>query len=339
MFRKVQITFLIFTSSSLIIFGGYNCARQITFPPSGNTNYNQGPSGNYGNQDLYGDPNSYANQDPIEPEDPTKNLLPEDPGLTHCKRSERQDLSDAYGASAFIRLDTGVIEDYRLGIRSNFDPECTRMYVNFKPKATGRTGKEIYKNFKGNIAITYEGKVRRYKTGYTERENFYNQWYDSNTFDDEDPAEGDAPKRGTKLKHIEFYAILDDAYGAIIFHIKRIYQKDIRDGEQALIGSGDVWYKMFKSFVWADRHKPCYKSGTYVSKLPQVPPRSSTKCWFLSQGPYSCKPNGVGTRMGTLLYEDQANDFACYEKLGSFGNLNVREAFNVRNGNPWRNWK
>ena len=338
MFRKVQITFLIFTSSALIIFGGYNCARQITFPPSGNTNYNQGPAGNYGNQDPYGNPNSYANQDPIEPEDPTKNLLPEDPGLTHCKRSERQDLSDAYGASAFFRFNTGAIQDYRLGIRSNFESECTRIYVSFKPKATGRTGKERYENFKGNIAITYEGKVRHYKTGYSERETIYNQWFDtgrSGSYKNQPAGKGAPPRKSTKLRHIEFYSILDDAYGAIIFHIERLYEKDIRDGEQSLIASGNIWYKMFRSYV--DRVHPCYKSGTYISKAPQVPPRPSTKCWFLSQGPYSCRTNGVRRPMLNLYWEDQENDFQCYQKLGSFGNLKVREAFNIRSGKPWGN--
>ncbi len=289
MLRKVQITFLMLLSFTIIVMGGYNCAQKISYPPS---------------VPIAVVPD---NQLASEPADPYAGRLPEKPLDNRCNRSQYSDLEKRYGASAFVRVDAGDFIDFRLGLDTNFDVNCKRMYLDMTEKS---------RSYKGELTISYEEnnqiKVETFKTGYNKEENKYNEW------DGRDKTASSSGKLDSK-----FYAIFENSFAAIILQMDKVKLIDDRDGEQRMVGSGKIWYKMFRAF--ANDYDVCYRSGTYISKSKRSGRRPNTRCWFLNAGPHSCKPEGVNS--GVIDLKDR--DYECYDKLGTFGNLNVREAFNV----------
>ncbi len=295
MFRKVQITFLMLFSFIIIMVGGYNCSQKIYTDNVDNTEGFNRPI----------EENPYGSGQPEEEEVDEESLLPDKPLDNYCNREQYEDLRKEFGSSAFARFNAGSLSDYRFGVRSNFDLNCKRMYLNMTKRRS---------RFSGSLTISYEDgngiRWRTYKTGVNESENRYNRW-----------NRRDRSNSG-RLKS-EFYAIFENPSGAIILALDDLRIRNIQDGGSEIVGSGELWYKMFRAY--AGRKDVCYRTGTYISKAKITGRRPSVRCWLLNQGPYSCKPQGVHSGDFNLLHEN----YDCYDKLGTFGNLNVREAFNV----------
>ena len=296
MFRKIQITFLILFSSVIIMLGGYNCAQKINYPSNQVVPIDAPASTIYPSEPL-----PYTG-------DYEDSLLPEEPSDSYCNRSQYDKLRKKHGSSSFVRFQSISLTDYRLGVETNFETNCNRMYLDMT---------ENRNRYEGSLTISYEDgnniHLSAYMTGRNENEIKYNKWVDKQK----------SPSRTGRLSS-KFYAIFQDGDGALILNIDSLIERNIRDGATELIGSGEIWYKMFRSY--AGKRDVCYSSGTYISKSKIVPRRPSARCWLLNEGPFSCKPQGVHSAEVKLT---DNRDYDCFRKLGTFGNLDVREAFNV----------
>lgn len=100
-----------------------------------------------------------------------------------------------------------------------------------------------------------------------------------------------------------FHAVLEDYMGGLVIVIDEFV--DLGDGGPVtdLVG-GTVWYKNF--------------GLTYA-------PHPPTYCWFVSLGPYDCRPWPSGEDMNTFMSKDPQ---AGYIKVGRFSGLSLDEAFN-----------
>jgi len=300
MIRKIQITFLMLFSMCIIIVGGYNCAQKIDYSV-GDTGVSTVPV------------DTSVSYEIEDSEEDTESLLPDKPLDNRCNRSQYNDLEETYGSSAFIVIDgyEDSWSDYRFGIENNFDLNCVRFYM----KMSRNKKKHEYK---GTLTISYEDgnviKMQKYTTPFSK----FNTWEDR-----------DRTASSTGRLDSEFYAIFENPHGSLIFHVSKLLEKNLRDGKNKLIGSGKIWFKMFR--VYANDRDTCYRSGAYVSKAIRVPPRPRQRCWLLNAGPYSCKPQGAFSAFTSL----EQDDYDCYDVLGRFGNLDIREAFGIRKGFPY----
>ena len=149
-------------------------------------------------------------------------------------------------------------------------------------------------------------------------ENKYNRWSGSTWKADRN-----------NTVHKKFHAIFEDEHSALILKIDDVRLKDLRDGDTAYFGAGEIYYKMFR--VWTgDKNDLCYTKGTYVSLARQSLPRKN-RCWLLGTGPFSCRPNGALAPRAKVTNINITGGLSCYSRLGVFFNLKLEGAFNVGN--------
>ncbi len=314
-YRQLSASLLFLLSFAVLVLGGYQCATQnigapgrttIPIQPGGeNGAYGQGESGFY-------DPGP-AHSPRSEDRPSRRNSLPDDPG-DKCARSQYRDLSKRYGEISSFKFDISSLEDYRMGVRQNFDLRCPRMYLSMSRYAKSK------KTYKGALAISFEDgrsiKVQKYTSGWTENENKYNKWLGSSW----------KPDKNDKVNR-SFYAIFENNDNAIILRLEDIRVVDVRDGETAYWGAGELYYKMFRIYS-GDTGDVCYSKGAYVSHAPSRPPKRA-RCWLLGIGPFSCRPNGVLPLKAAVTNIDITKSLKCYNRLGEFFGLDIERAFNV----------
>ena len=314
-YKKLPASLLFLFSFAIIVIGGYRCSTNVTHDsPTGAHDLpivenGEGPR-------LDDSPRYPDNYGPgRDPGDKGNVNLPPDPG-NRCARSQYRQLAERYGESGVFKFDQSSLEDYRLGTRSNFDVRCPRIYLDMNKLGSSS------KIYKGTLSISYEDgqniKLQRFRSGWTAEENQYNQWSGSSWT---------ANRNGEVNK--QFHAIFEDEFGALIVKLEDVRLRDIRDGEEAYFGSGEIYYKMFR--IWTgDKNNVCYSKGTYVSQARSQPPRKKI-CWLLGTGPFSCRPNGaLGPRVSVTKIS-LTGGLRCYSRLGVFFGLNIKEAFNVGN--------
>ena len=309
MIQKIQLTLLLCFSFFIIVIGGYNCSVKVEDGRgeiSIVTGGTQIESHNGGNVEEEEERFDVRGNLPDEPDD-------------KCNRSDYRRLVEDFGASAFIDIqNTSSFRDYRLGISENFRPECTRVYLDMAETEV-RGGRDYYE---GSFYVSYEDgrsiKYQKYSSGSTREDNKHNRW------------EGTSwnPSSTGKVRQ-KFYSIFDDeTHAAVILVIDEVRERNIRDGSTYLQGAGEVWFKMFKTFV--NKSDRCYREGTYVTKARSTPRHPGKKCWLINRGPYACSPLGVNSSGNSILNFDLENKgYDCYSKLGEFRLLNINEAFNL----------
>lgn len=305
MYRKLLISLFMILSFVIIALGGYQCATKVTHEPRQSIpiDYAGGAGsddGGYSDSDYYYE-EGYG-QDPYG----DNAGLPERPEDS-CARGQYRQLADQYGERASFRFDRSSLEDYRLGQQQNFDIRCARMYLYMSRLSSSSS---IYK---GMLSLSYEDgnsiKLQNFRSGFTEEENKYNRW-----------------TSGSSITNRRFYAIFEDEHTALILKLEDIREVDIRDGETAYLGAGDLYYKMFR--IWTgDRNDVCYSKGTYVSLARQQLPRRAS-CWLLGTGAFSCRPNGVLPPKAQVTNINITGNLKCYSRLGRFFGLEIKEAFN-----------
>ena len=243
------------------------------------------------------------------------NRLPSEPDDT-CPRDQYRKLAQRHGELAVLRIDNSSLADYRLGASQNFDLNCARMYLDMnKLSASSNT-------YKGFLSIAYDDgkniKLQRFRSGFSAEENKYNRWSGSTWKADRN-----------NIVSKTFHTIFENKHTALILKMDNVRLKDVRDGDTAYFGAGEIYYKMFR--VWTgDKNDLCYRKGTYVSLARQSLPRKN-RCWLLGVGPFSCRPNGVLAPRAKVTNIDITRGLSCYKRLGVFFNLNIEGAFNVGN--------
>lgn len=310
MIQKIQISLLMLFSLVVIIFGGYNCSTKVTYETQGLPEQKI-PLDNFNNRNnISNNINSSHNDNNDD------NVhLPEEPGDNYCNRGTYSRLSNKHGASAFVELkSSGIFEDYRLGERANFEVKCLRVFLDMS-----KVSKQSY--YSGEFTLSYEDNnsinISVYKSG-SNSENKHNKWVGSSW---------SASSRGKISK--DFYAIFEHKDRAAILNIDEVREDDVADGKTRLLGSGEIWVKMFRSFS-GDKSDKCYKKGPYLSLSRVSPPSSNARCWLTRGGPYSCSPLGVSAAGQNITdFDLEDKDYDCYDKLGEFRRLDLREAFNV----------
>lgn len=100
-----------------------------------------------------------------------------------------------------------------------------------------------------------------------------------------------------------WHGVFEDFMGGLVVVIDEIIDLGDGAGPQDTVG-GTVWFKNF--------------GLTYA-------PHPPTYCWFVSLGPYDCRPWPEGKGMNTYQSKDPG---AGYVKLGSFSGLSLKAAFN-----------
>ena len=206
------------------------------------------------------------------------------------------------------------MEDYRLGRSVNYNPICSRIFVNMS-EVSG----EDY--FGGKVQIAYAEKrgngtvvkTQIYRSGRGE-DNRYNRWFSGDDL------------KGRIRRDYEFKGFFQDSnIGSLILHVRDIDRKTLGDGKEEYIGEGHVWFKMFRGFAGRGDTE-CYLKGAYVTQLRNAPPLPSIKCWLITRvTPYNCRTFLKSGKIDITRDEDPK----CYSYLGEFGNLNVEEAFNA----------
>lgn len=99
-----------------------------------------------------------------------------------------------------------------------------------------------------------------------------------------------------------WHAVFEDFMGGLVVVIDQIV--DLGDGGPVDLASGSVWFKNF--------------GLTYA-------PHPPTYCWFVSLGPYDCRPWPDGKGMNT--YQSPYPQ-AGYVQLGTFSGMSISKAFN-----------
>jgi len=303
MIRHFWTTFFISFAFITLFLGGYNCAQKQVI-----------------SSDTLPDV-TIPQQNIEESVSRDTSSIPDTPTDT-CPRSQYRTLKKRYGALAPLHFKKGNLEDYRLGRSLNFDLGCARLFLSMTKISSSGT-------YKGKLRIAYTDtgssggtviKVQEYHTGTTVHDTKFNDW---------DGSWNRMDRHG--VVDARFVAIFEDkSFGAIILHINKAVRFNITDGEGELEGYGDLWFKPFRTYD-GNRQDHCYSSGTFVSQAKHIPPQSSLRCWHIANGPYSCRPNGVGSPDLENQLDPETSDLEpeCYLKLGEFGRLDIREAFNL----------
>jgi len=320
-YGKLPTTILFLFSFAILAIGGYQCATKIV-PERTDIPIKNGPGIPNSNGGWSSNPGGSGSPlyEPGYGQDSGGNgsgSLPSDPE-NRCARKQYRSLSERYGEMAVFKFDSSSIEDYRLGIRQNFDIQCARMYLDMS-RLSGAS-----RAYKGMLVISFEDgrsiKLQRYKSGFTAGENKYNKWVNSVS-----GATWEPNSNGRVNK--EFYAIFEDQDAAVILQLKDIRIRDVQDGKIAYLGAGDAYYKMFRTWT-GDNNDVCYSKGNYA-RYAKAPPSRNGRCWLLGTGPFSCRPNGVLSPGARVTDINIRGSLKCYSKLGSFYNLDIEEAFNV----------
>ena len=295
MARNFLIFFLILFSSSVIIFGGYNCAKKVPVNTDGTIRH-----------PIPGDDPFTRPEGPGDDTDPEERLPDKETGK--CHRKQYRELRKKYGASAFIDLNHRNLRDFLKGQEPNYELGCPRIFLNMEKIE----GKSFYE---GSFSIAYEDTgysgqrevvLYPYDSGNAVADNKFNTW-----------------KGNWRTPDVDFAAIFENSFSAIILRIKEVEMEDVADGELAYKGYGEVWFKMFR--IFKKKGDDCYTKGGYIAHAPVKPPSPTKRCWLLDVGPYSCLPKGIRTIKSFNLRGDRT----CYKKLGEFGYLDIHEAFNL----------
>lgn len=152
-------------------------------------------------------------------------------------------------------------------------------------------------HYSGRIAISYtnDEQFRKgtFTTGGSRKAIKYNEWVDN----------------GEKF-HAVFEDLLDNG-GGIVLVIDEVVDQGDGQGPEDLVG-GSIWYKNFGQ-----------------SPYPIHPRRvnAETYCWFVSLGPYDCRPWPSGKGMLADRSGDPSSKSG-YKLLGTFSGLSQEEAFN-----------
>ena len=335
-------------SSSIIIITGYRCAGyynplrgpatqgqnqgryEVPIPPR-NQPTQEDDDEEYDDEDYYYDEKHLrrAGRD-RRGRDSDDDDLPDE--NDRCARKVIRDLSRTLGAVGILDFDSSALEDYRMGVEENYPIQCPRIYLNLRQ--IGSKGL-----FRGKLAISYQTetavKVQRFNSGYDESDNENNRW-----------GQGDWPRKSEKSSEVKkaFNAIFEDEDSAIILRIEEVYTKTVRDGKVGYFASGELYFKMFRYSSTAGRGgDDCYRDGTYMRLFNQrrcgIGQRCSTvprkgRCWKIAHGPYSCLPDGAlrpsGGKRQAAPKIDIEGDLRCFRELARFRNLNIEEAFNVK---------
>ena len=307
MSRKLFISASLSFSTIIILLGGYNCAGQYEQPGPG-----QPPPGPH-------DP------PPGPPDDDPE--LPEEPEDDRCNRKYwRERIKELGATSGFVKIDRSNFEDFNLGQPINFSINCSRLLLNMS-RVSGSSA------YKGKLYLVYEQGNSpvglQFDSGSSAKENKYNTWYGSWT----------ANSRGQT--GAKFSAIFEHTKKemAVILQINKVVEEDVSDGVVALIGYGDIWFKMFRTAFHFPYNKGdvCLHEGDYVRYARSKPTVPSWKCWFVPIGPYNCYPRGVDAAFrGKSPYSEKSLDIrstpTCYRKFGKLLSLDINRAFKVDSG-------
>lgn len=321
MYRKSITGFFFLFAFFVIAISGYQCATQVTQGPDEGFSINdqdrdRGVSGDNNRGDGY-----YYDDDYLSDRGGgDDSRLPPEP-KDNCPRSTYRDFEKKYGEMAIFKIDSGSIEDYRLGASLNFGVNCARIFVNMN-RASGS------KVYKGKLVIAYDdgrrGSKRTFSSGFTTGENRYNRW-----------TEGAWTSDSKGVVNKKFHAIYESQDAAIILKIDHVEERDIRDGTVDPYGYGEIYYKMFRYDKTAGRGDRCFQGGAYMRHFGGTPIRKNGRCWLLTTGPWSCRPHGVlepRSKGRVPLFKDIniTGSLPCYNRLGIFRNLHLKGAFNVK---------
>ncbi|MCZ0932898.1 MAG: hypothetical protein OXJ52_07090 [Oligoflexia bacterium] len=266
-------------------------------------------------------PQQPATNDYYYPEDYFKddrndnnNRLPEEV-TDNCRRSQLRDLNS--GARANFEFDRSSLQDFLFGQSQNFDVVCARLYLDMS-----RLG-AVYK---GSLAMAFQTNSHitpftDFNSGYSASDNRYNKWSGSSWRAD----------NNNKVNR-QFHAIYEDEHSALILKLEDIRIRDVGDGEVDYVGAGEIYYKMFRIATRDDVKNTkgsCYSTGTYIKKAHTTPTAASKRCWFITSGPYSCRPEGaLNPKDAWTNINITTNSYKCFSRLGRFWGLGIEEAFN-----------
>ena len=324
--RKALISLFMLFGFAVIGFGGYHCSlrAQNQYPPG-----HAPPPNDQGYRDHYGPRNGGGNDydDDYDygrdnkPRDP----LPEKPD-DPCRRRQYDSLKDRFGSMGFVRFSRSALRDYRLGRESNFGVGCGRIYLDMEPDSSLDDSRETV--YGGELTISFEdgGEIlfQQFDSGRGS-DNIHNYWR-GNSWRARRSSRRRDRDSDRRTVNQNFYAIFEGRDAAIILKINDVMEKDVGDGYTELLGFGEIWYKMFRDFT-GDRNDKCYRKGTYMRHSGTGASKPGRRCWLVRHGPFSCKPQGVNPREDEDI--DLSGSLPCYSKLGSFGSLKLRGAFNV----------
>lgn len=227
------------------------------------------------------------------------------PGNLDCN-AIYSNFAKEYGASAILDFNYRNIVDYREGHKPNYEMGCPRLFLKMQKEE----GASVYK---GQLTIVYLGDDPQTGRLKTIEEIYYSgDSVEKNQFNNWQGNWGENPSA-------DFAAILESPNKAIILHITDVKRVEVRDGEQVYKGYGSVWFKVFR--VFKRKGDICYNEGGYVSHAHIRPPVRPDRCWFLSNNPYGCRPQGSGRSVNLR------GSLTCYKKLADFGYLDIHKAF------------
>lgn len=203
-----------------------------------------------------------------------------------------QDPGTIYGATASISLAGGSLAE-QMALLGEYTGRPMNSVNNLKINLNvTQTSTNTYG---GTVRITYEeyGYQREgyFTSGQGVNETQFNKWFTSN---------------GSPIWHGVFED-LRHAYnlgGGIAIVIDQVIDLGDGGGPEDLV-NGTIWFKNF----------------TYTNA-----PHPPTYCWFVSLGPYDCRPWPSGTSMNTT---QSVNPTGGYKLLGRFYGLSLKKAFNI----------
>lgn len=133
---------------------------------------------------------------------------------------------------------------------------------------------------------------------YTDNGTRYEGYFTSGSSNDDNKYNIFFTKGGKTVWH----GFFEDYFGGMIVVMDDVV--DLGDGDETIKASGSVWFKNF--------------GLTYA-------PHPPTHCWKVSLGPYDCRSWKSGHGVNTTAAVEPTDG---YIKLGTFDNLNIKEAFN-----------
>lgn len=317
-YRKLPSFVLFLLAFVAITLSGYQCATQEFPSGRGSIPIDTNPD-NYADANVDDDyyyPDDYYSDD-LNNEGKYNNRLPTEVN-DRCNRSQLRGLSNKYGAMANFEFDSASLEDLKFGASQNFDAVCARLYLDMSQQGSVYKGKlALFLQTASNLE-----HFTGFNSGYSQNENRYNKWSGSSWRGDRD---GNVNRN--------FNAIFEDEHSAIILKIEDIRIRDVRDGQEAYIGAGELYYKMFRipeDDNEANNKKGSCYSGTYVRYSHTPPTVRKDRCWFIKFGPFSCRPEGtLHVREAFTNINIATNNYKCFSRLGRFWGLDIEEAFNV----------
>lgn len=321
MYRKSIISFFFLFAFFAVALSGYQCATNVTQDtgtiPINSEDRGRGVHSDNNQGDGYHYPEDYVSRVDRDDQYDRDSRLPAEPE-TNCPRSTYREWAKQWGEMAVFKIDRSSLQDYRLGKSLNFPINCARIFVDMNKVSGERT-------YKGMVTVAYDDgssvKFQRYRSGFTKEENKYNRWSGSRSWK--------ADRKG-EIDDKEFHAIYEDKDAALILRIDYISEIDNEDGSKSHYASGELHYKMFRYSRSAGRDDRCFNDGTYMRYLDNKPPKRN-RCWLLTTGPFSCRPEGVLEPRKRFRDIDITEDLDCYHRLGLFRNLYIKGAFNVSN--------